>query len=499
MSHVHGPETPFREVGVDLSPYRSVQERAGQDPGIGLALACSGGGMRAANLMAGVLLGLEELQKEPGSPANALREVDYFSSVSGGGLGVGAYLSSLQDFQRFGGKAQEYSLAAALAPAPAKEALPPLAGQRTDPALREHLEHSYARYAWGQAMAPLTWGRLHRGHFIERAFDDRILGHRWREEKYATLSASSRPARNGLTVGDLFPPAAGPAPDIRLPIWCPNATVWLNGAMFVFTPEHLRAYKVVEYTHRLQAFKADLVDPAKPRDEAQRRAYEEFLAGFPMGAAVGASNSFPFAVPPPVLRSALEANHPYLYLSDGGLSDNLGVYTALRMLKTEPGAGVGHKGLIVLDARNDGYAAVGKRERSPNILMATAQVPLSQLRSWHSRYQEVVEALCKSPDYAGAGQTIRPVFLNFTQLSELTDCSPLLERGLTRVSLERLAARAGVGPEGACAFILGGNVATSFDVSPEEQEFLLAVGRWLVFRNARAIREALGWPVPTGR
>ncbi|MCY2925341.1 MAG: patatin-like phospholipase family protein, partial [Planctomycetota bacterium] len=449
MAHLHRPEAPFREVGVDLSPYRSVQERPGQDPTVGLALACSGGGMRAANLTAGVLLGLEELQKEPGSAANALREVDYFSSVSGGGLGVGAYLSSLHDFQQFGGTAQDYSLAAAMAPMPAPEALPPPAKQRTDPGLRDHLAHSYARYAWGQMMATLTGGRLHRGHFIERAFDDRILGHRWREGKYAAMAATSRPARNGLTVGDLFPPAGKAAPEVRLPIWCPNATALLNGSLFVFTPEHLRAYKVIEYFHRLETVRADVVDPAKPRDDAQRRAYEEFIAGFPMGAALAASNSFPLAVPPPVLRSALSPDYPYLYLTDGGLADNLGVYTALRMLKTEPGAGVRHKGLIVLDARNDGYSAVGKRERSPNILMTAAQIPIAQLRSWHGRFQEVVEALCKSPDYAGPGQEIHPVFLGMTQLSDLTDCSPLRERGLSRQSMERLAARAGVAPAGA--------------------------------------------------
>ncbi|MCY2931464.1 MAG: patatin-like phospholipase family protein, partial [Planctomycetota bacterium] len=350
LTHPHGASSVFREIGVDLCPYQSVQTRPGQDPAIGLALACSGGGMRAANLMAGVLLGLEELHKAPGGNANALREVDYFSTVSGGGLGVGAYLSSLQDFQRFGGRAQDYSLARALAPA---APLPPLDRQQTDPALREHLSHSYAQHAWGELMAPLTLGRLHRGHFIERAFDDRIMGHRWREEKYAALPAASRPAHNGLTVGDLFPSAGEPAPAVRLPIWIPNATNLLNGAIFVFTPEQLRAYKIVEYTHRLQAVKADVDDPWCPRDEAQARAYDEFIAGFPMGAAVAVSNSFPLAIPPPVFRSVMSPEYPYLYLTDGGLADNLGVYTALRMLKTEPGAGVRHKGLIVVDARND--------------------------------------------------------------------------------------------------------------------------------------------------
>jgi hypothetical protein len=125
--------------------------------------------------------------------------------------------------------------------------------------------------------------------------------------------------------------------------------------------------------------------------------------------------------------------------------------------------------------------------------MTATQIPLTQLRSWHSRCQEVVEALCKSPDYAGAGQTIRPVFLGFSQLAELSDCSPLLACGLSQRSLERLAARAGVSPAAARPSILAGNLPTSLAVSSDEQEFLFAVGRWLVAHNAPSIREALGW------
>jgi len=41
---------------IDLSLYRSVQERAGQNPEIAVAMAISGGGHRAANFAVGVML-----------------------------------------------------------------------------------------------------------------------------------------------------------------------------------------------------------------------------------------------------------------------------------------------------------------------------------------------------------------------------------------------------------------------------------------------------------
>lgn len=495
LTHPYLPQARFREVGVDLAPYRSAQLRPGQDPAIGVAVASSGGGLRAANLIAGVLLGLEELQREPGSPANALAEVDYFSSVSGSCLGVGAYLSSLRDHRTFAGPEQPYSLAALLA-VPAKNP-PPLAAQSCDPAIREHLGRNYTSDLLTRARALLTAGTIHRGHFLEQSFDDRILGHRWRDARLSCQGAPAASARRELTLGDLFPPASAPPPAVQLPIWVPNGTCYLNGAMFVFTPEHLKLYRVVEYTHRLKTVKADLADPANPKDDAERRRYDEFLAGFPLSVAMTTSNSFPAAVPPTVLRSTMDPDHPYLYLTDGGLSDNLAVYTALRMFKTEPHPGLRHKALLVVDARNDNYAAFGRNSDSPGALSSLLQTPLAQVLSWHNRYREVVEALCKSPDYAGAGTPIRPIFLDFPQLTDLPDCRPLQPLGFSPEARARLAARIKADPATVTPLALALDVGTSFGVSPDQQEFLLAVGRWLVAHNAPAIRAALGWP-PAG-
>jgi hypothetical protein len=82
LIHPHQPGRMFQEDSIDLSFYKPVQERPGQDANIVFAVAASGGGYRAANFAAGAMLGLEELKKSDSSSGNALYEVDYFSSVS---------------------------------------------------------------------------------------------------------------------------------------------------------------------------------------------------------------------------------------------------------------------------------------------------------------------------------------------------------------------------------------------------------------------------------
>jgi hypothetical protein len=74
---------PRSKAMVDLSAYTSQQLRAGQDGNVAVALAISGGGLRAGNFGLGVMLGLEQVSTARG---NLLAEVDYISTVSRGGL-----------------------------------------------------------------------------------------------------------------------------------------------------------------------------------------------------------------------------------------------------------------------------------------------------------------------------------------------------------------------------------------------------------------------------
>lgn len=80
-----------QSFSLDLGQYKSPQLRPGQDPNLVLGMAISGGGSRAACFALGVMMGLEELRYNDSS--DILNEIDYFSTVSGGGFAGGYYMT----------------------------------------------------------------------------------------------------------------------------------------------------------------------------------------------------------------------------------------------------------------------------------------------------------------------------------------------------------------------------------------------------------------------
>lgn len=78
---------------VNLNYYKSPQERENQRKDLALGISISGGGSRAQYFGFGVLIGLDEVKINN----TFLREVDYFSTVSGGGFAAGYYMTLKQN------------------------------------------------------------------------------------------------------------------------------------------------------------------------------------------------------------------------------------------------------------------------------------------------------------------------------------------------------------------------------------------------------------------
>ena len=79
-------EQPFEECSIDLDFYKPAQSRTGsQDANLALAAAISGGGHRAANFAAGVMMGLENLAKPDETPQNILAQIDLLQQQLGDG------------------------------------------------------------------------------------------------------------------------------------------------------------------------------------------------------------------------------------------------------------------------------------------------------------------------------------------------------------------------------------------------------------------------------
>ena len=281
---------------VDLSQYQSVQSAKGrprQRTDIAIAVAASGGGYRAANLTAGVLMGLEHIT-DSHLKGNLLEEVDYFSTVSGGGLGVGYYIASLYNYlQEYGNSPfnPEFSFTNTIQSLPA----------------HNPLDQDYSKEIFSSQ---------NNGEKIEDKICDSILK-----------------KNNGgtLLLGDIFIPHNRSPDAVRLPYWVTNATIYQNAAIFPFTPDVLQKYAVRSYSYHGATY---LINDN----------------GYDVPAAMGmtASASYPFAVPPVTLGAAGCQDNPcYLHLLDGGLADNSGVYSAINLLSQDPSK---IKILIVIDA-----------------------------------------------------------------------------------------------------------------------------------------------------
>ncbi len=502
-------DAPTQELPVQMGSLKSVQTRTdGQDPQVAFAVAISGGGERAANFGVGVLLGLESLSLPPrdGKPRNALGEVDYLSTVSGGGFVGATYVVSRLDFLNRNGAPGDYSLRAVLgAKAPADDACDDartpesVAGQRFDPCLRHFLEHDYQRDI-ERCYNPLNWkcwaklprSDVDRTNVLEASFDALLLGGNWR-----CASQPDQCAGNGqlsVKLKDLFEPATSPGP-ARVPYWVANATTYEDANIFPFTPDHLKRYQVLSYTHRLKTV-------AFPPQASRGAGYEGWISEIPVALAVTASGNFPAALPATTFGSDLDPANPYLHLLDGGLADNLGVVTAVRLLKQDRGADkqpIRRRVLVVVDAFPDALGPYSRERKAPSAGNAINRTTTVALDAWHARYRELVQAMALG---LGIDAVISLSFEDLNDPAELERMKALEVAGIESLRLDDATIGRLLGdldpPVGApglerlsAAYRLLRNVPTSYSISNDAQRLLIAAGRRVVQQKASEITAAL--------
>lgn len=306
---IEAQNTP-EQFAPDVSLYAPQSKRPGQKfPERTLILTLSGGGQRAASFALGVMAELEVLN--PGLTTgeylklNYLNEVDYISSVSGGGWGGAAYIFSRLDHQR---------------------------------------EADHAPYSLNKEW-PVLLARIRaasRGDWIERAVDDHILGRYTRKKQ----------GKGSLTLGEVFiDRKSKQVPGV--PYLIANAAVYENLMPFPYTPDVLRRNGIKHYLHRCRKVDAQRVPTWHFFSfcEFNREPHDPYL--FPFAIGVKASSSVPGFLKPEVLAKSpppedAEENYGALFhLIDGGLYDNLGLFTAEKILdkvKTK------HNLTIIVDA-----------------------------------------------------------------------------------------------------------------------------------------------------
>lgn len=430
---------------VDLGYYKSVQERPGQDSSLVVALAISGGGARAANFGMGIMLGLEQIELAGGR--NALAEVDYLSTVSGGGFAAGAYVAALYDHDYYR-RPEPFRLSHYL-----------------ERQIRGDLAFDYAGVLLRANLDPRLWfSRSDDGDALERAIDEQVLGFGRRRKNFGPKAPS-------LLLGDLFVPEGSSHP-VRFPLHIANSSTLNTMHIFPFSPDILQCYQISGYTHRLRIVRDDELDPYQ----------------LPLSVGIKASGSFPVLISNSTLRSQHSPERPYLHLIDGAMTDNIGHYTALELLKQEPD--YRQKALLIIDADAIGNRyTFSKREAAVFSLKVMARLPSSGLDARRATLDKDLREICTQRD-------IHPVIFSFNILLHNNE-APLPEAFEWKAEQQRLIRVLKGHPlpsneDKQILYELLTNIHTKYSITKAEQELLLLSGQLIVRLMEQEIRDALG-------
>lgn len=280
-----------------LARYAEQHLRQAQDyPERAVMIASSGGGARAAAFTLGVLAELEHLGEwtSTSTSADGLREVDYFSTVSGGGWGVAAYLTD----RYFSEDPTNYRL--------------------NRPGGMEGIV----------------------GAFLDFGPKEECLSQR-------IDSITSREGQ-ALRLGDVFVRAGDGAP--QLPYLFVNATVAGNQAPFLFTDDFLQHYRVRSMTFCDEPVEFGTTPAVDDVLVGQAVATSGSVPGFyqtPVKTGVCED---------PALEGSFFCNYGYadfdeMTLVDGGIYDNYGYLNALDIIASDESAET--RTLIVIDSNAD--------------------------------------------------------------------------------------------------------------------------------------------------
>jgi predicted acylesterase/phospholipase RssA len=435
-----GAEVPT----VDLGRYKSVQERPGQDSTLGIGMAISGGGSRAANFGIGIMLGLEKIRHQNGQ--NALLEVDYLSTVSGGGFAGGAYINALYEHNDQG-RDDEFSLSSYV-----------------ERDIRQSLSHSYTGVLLRATLNPRLWfSYIDDGDALERAIDDYVLGYRSRNGFFGN--------KRSLLLSDVFIPANSSQP-VRYPMLITNSTVLNTMTIFPFTPDILDLYNVCGYTHRMQHEREEELD----------------VFSIPLAVGIKASGSFPVLISNSTLFSAFHDERRYLHLIDGAMTDNIGYYTALEVLQQDESP---RKVIFVVDADASGSRFTFSEKRGAiSSLKVLARLPSSGLDARRATLVKDILAVCEK-------QQITPIFFSFNQLL-IDNEAPVpesidIETEQGRLIHKLSAAQPLDDAEEQILYELLTYIGTKYTIEKDEQQLLFLAGQYLVKSQEAAILSALGW------
>ena len=439
---------------IQLDRYKSVQLRPGQDSSLALAVSISGGGSRAANFAIGVMLGLEKIQVK--NSRNILNEVDYLSTVSGGGFAGGAYIASLYEYDQQKTKTSY------------------LLSDYVDMHIREDLKHSYVKTLVGSLFNPRIWfSYLDDGDALEKVIDDLVLGYK-RQKSRASKEKGFQ--AKSIALSDLFIDRDSLELPVKFPMMVANSSLLDKMGIFPFTPDILEQYKICGYSHRMKKHSCSS---------------EKFdIYEMPLSVGIKASGSFPALISNTTLQSRYHPKRRYLHVIDGAMTDNFGFATALSLLKQDQV--VDKKVLLIIDADNAGNAPTFDKKQNARLSfkvygrLASSGLEARRL-SLLSGLSEIGEREGVVPVVFGFScliidnQELPPAVIEIKK--EQKRLISMLQTDMQRLSKKDLQ----------ILYELVTNISTKYTITNSEQELLLLTGQKIVQMQEEAIRAALDY------
>jgi len=271
---------------ISLDNYKSPQTREGQNENLSIGLAISGGGSRAEYFGFGVLIGLDEIAYTNKEKSSFLNEVDYISTVSGGGLGAGYYLSLkkhqiLEDYDNL------------LSFWNSEIRIDSLSSYLFESASLLNLFKLKRLERTGNSKFPgrLEYEVLQEGKWYKNKKIDRLFLGNFFIEKKSTHT-------------------------VELPMFVVNGTIFNNNERIPFMPHIVNSLEI---------------DGALMPYEPFKNINNGF--GFPLNHAMVSSNSFPGILPIP--KYSVKGSDEVIRIVDGGVVENFGYKTLFELLNAD--------------------------------------------------------------------------------------------------------------------------------------------------------------------
>ncbi len=428
---------------VTLNKYKSVQERPEQNEKVAVALSISGGGSRAANLGVGIMLGLEQLKLS--NTRNALQEIDYISTVSGGGFAGGSYIGALYNHYYYN-RSIEFKLS-----------------DYWKTNIQEHLAHSYVSDLVKANFHPWYWFTfIDDGDALEKAIDDHVLFYKYRNSKNKKLPKDERKKNRSITLGDLFIDKDSINKKVIFPMMVANGSTLDKMAIFPFAPDVMEDYQIAGYSHRLKNIK----------NKNKMNPYE-----LPLAVGIKASGSFPVLISNTTLMSHYHPERKYLHVIDGAMTDNLGYETAMDILKQDDA--VKSKVLFIVDADNAGMRPTfSKKQNAAFSMKVYGRLASSGLDARRN-------TLTKELLSVGKETGIVPIYFSFNVLIEGNEAVPppsidVDEQAPRMIAKMKEDMDALTPLDMQVLYELVTNVGTKYTIEDYEQELLILTGQKIV-------------------